>query len=336
MSKITLYEGPAPATPGTGGVVLYVLADGRFYFKADDGVEIPLKPTGVGSGDLLSDGSVPLTANWDVGPFTVTALRFVSDVPTGTAPFTVASTTLVANLNADQLDGQEGTYYENAALASQAEAEAGTENTKTMTALRTAQAIAVLAAGLQNKYDATAAPTATDDVNAGYSVGSFWIDITNDESYRCVDNTASAAVWVRTTLQTTDLAAVALSGDSDDLSEGSTNLLMTGAERTKLAGLPSDVLSASNNVQTGTTYTIQSSDNGKNIIFTNAAAIAVTLPDTLDTDFQCSIIQAGAGVPTVTPNTDTINGAGTGVAPADQWKAMYLTQYQAAAWLALL
>ena len=64
--------------------------------------------SGAGSGDLLSDGSVPLTANWDVGAFTITALTFVSDVVTGTAPFTVASTTVVANLNADTVDGIEG------------------------------------------------------------------------------------------------------------------------------------------------------------------------------------------------------------------------------------
>ena len=110
---------------------------------------------------------------------------------------------------------------------------------------------------------------------------------------------------------------------------------LTVAQVKTLLGV-SDLVSASNNVQTGTTYTIQSSDNGKNIIFTNAAAIAVTLPDTLATDFQCTIIQAGAGVPTVTPNTDTINGASTGVAPAEQWKGMYLTQYADTEWLALL
>lgn len=38
-----------------------------------------------------------------------------STVPTGTAPLTVASTTQVTNLNADLLDGQEGSYYNNAA-----------------------------------------------------------------------------------------------------------------------------------------------------------------------------------------------------------------------------
>ena len=54
----------------------------------------------------LADGSVPLTANWDVGAYTITALRFVSDQSTGTAPFTVASTTVVTNLNADTVDGE--------------------------------------------------------------------------------------------------------------------------------------------------------------------------------------------------------------------------------------
>ena len=32
-------------------------------------------------------------------------------VATGTAPLTVASTTVVTNLNADKLDGQDGSYY---------------------------------------------------------------------------------------------------------------------------------------------------------------------------------------------------------------------------------
>jgi len=96
------------------------------------------------------------------------------------------------------------------------------------------------------------------------------------------------------------------------------------------------IFKAAINNQTGTTYTILASDLGKIITFDNAASIAVTLPDTLDTNFQCTIVQIGAGVPTVTPATDTINGAGAGVAPSAQWKGMYLTQYSATNWLALL
>jgi hypothetical protein len=41
----------------------------------------------------------------------ITASTFVSNVSDGTSPLTVTSTTLVSNLNADKLDGQEGTYY---------------------------------------------------------------------------------------------------------------------------------------------------------------------------------------------------------------------------------
>ena len=64
------------------------------------------------SGDLLADGTVPLTANWDVGAYTLTGTQFISDIATGTAPMVVASTTVVANLNADTLDGAEGAAYE--------------------------------------------------------------------------------------------------------------------------------------------------------------------------------------------------------------------------------
>jgi hypothetical protein len=45
------------------------------------------------------------------------------------------------------------------------------------------------------KYDATAAPAATDDTTDGYSVGSSWYDVTNDSVYFCVDATEDNAVW---------------------------------------------------------------------------------------------------------------------------------------------
>ena len=41
----------------------------------------------------------------------VTASTLVSNVADGTSPLTVSSTTLVTNLNADKLDGEQGTYY---------------------------------------------------------------------------------------------------------------------------------------------------------------------------------------------------------------------------------
>jgi len=45
------------------------------------------------------------TANLDIGAYSLTALTFTSDQATGTAPFTVSSTTQVANLNAATLGG---------------------------------------------------------------------------------------------------------------------------------------------------------------------------------------------------------------------------------------
>ena len=51
-----------------------------------------------GAGDLLANGTIPLTANWDVGAFTLTGTQFISDIAIGTAPFVVTSTTEVVNL----------------------------------------------------------------------------------------------------------------------------------------------------------------------------------------------------------------------------------------------
>ena len=44
-------------------------------------------------------------ANIDIGAFTLTGTQLISDIATGTAPLVVTSTTKVANLNADTLDG---------------------------------------------------------------------------------------------------------------------------------------------------------------------------------------------------------------------------------------
>lgn len=45
------------------------------------------------------------SGNLDIGAYDFRAATFQSDIATGTAPLTVASTTLVTNLNADRVDG---------------------------------------------------------------------------------------------------------------------------------------------------------------------------------------------------------------------------------------
>jgi len=86
--------------------------------------------------------------------------QFVSKIPTGDAPLVVDSTTLVTNLNVDQVDGEH----------------------------------------IQKRnMNAGAAPGVGDDANDGYAVGSRWFDTTNDKEYVCLDATVGAAVWIETT-----------------------------------------------------------------------------------------------------------------------------------------
>lgn len=58
---------------------------------------------------------------------------------------------------------------------------------------------ATTSAVLQNNWTATIAPAITDDSGAGYAVGSEWIDVTANKSYKLVDASVGAAVWIETT-----------------------------------------------------------------------------------------------------------------------------------------
>ena len=53
----------------------------------------------------------------------------------------------------------------------------------------------------RHNYKATTAPTVNDDIGDGYSVGSFWADISSlpADIYICRDNTSGAAVWYQVT-----------------------------------------------------------------------------------------------------------------------------------------
>lgn len=50
-----------------------------------------------------------------------------------------------------------------------------------------------------NNDAASTAPTVNDDTGDGYTVGSRWLDTTNDKEYVCADASSGAAVWVETT-----------------------------------------------------------------------------------------------------------------------------------------
>jgi len=50
-------------------------------------------------------------------------------------------------------------------------------------------------ASVKSNLSASTDPAAGDDTGDGYAVGSIWINTTLDKVWRCVDNSAAAAVW---------------------------------------------------------------------------------------------------------------------------------------------
>ena len=61
------------------------------------------------------------------------------------------------------------------------------------------------------------------------------------------------------------------------------------------------------NNQTGTTYTLTSSDNGKVVTLNNAAAITLTINIGLGDGFNCLIVQKGVGQITIAGTATRIN-----------------------------
>lgn len=62
-------------------------------------------------------------------------------------------------------------------------------------------------AKLKSEYAKTVAPTVNDDVDAGYEVGSVWVDIVANKTYICTSPTANAAIWVETSQNLGSLVA---------------------------------------------------------------------------------------------------------------------------------
>ena len=63
----------------------------------------------VSAATSITTAALVASANLDIGAYSLRALTFTSDQATGTAPFTVSSTTKVTNLNVDKLDGKDWT-----------------------------------------------------------------------------------------------------------------------------------------------------------------------------------------------------------------------------------
>jgi len=76
---------------------------------------------------------------------------------------------------------------------------------------------------VKNNLSATTDPTINDDVNAGYSVFSKWINTSTEEIWVCVDDAAGAANWQTLTLTVDDLGTAAVVNMGTSPSEIRTN-----------------------------------------------------------------------------------------------------------------
>ncbi|TNE75559.1 MAG: hypothetical protein EP334_10100 [Gammaproteobacteria bacterium] len=128
----------------------------------------------------------------------------------------------------------------------------------------TATGLVALGGGLFNKLNATTAPSATDDSSAGYSVGSLWVDTTNDAAYICVDSTATAAVWLNIHETPTESFIVACSDLSTEVTTGTGK----GVFFMPYAFVVTEVIGAANSTPTGSALTMDINEDGVSILST--------------------------------------------------------------------
>jgi len=76
------------------------------------------------------------------------------------------------------------------------------------------------------------------------------------------------------------------------------------------------------NIQTGTSYTLLSSDNGKKIITTNSSAITITIPTSLPSGFNCEVYQSGTGQITFVASGTTLVMSSFEVATTQERRAL--------------
>jgi phage FluMu protein gp41 len=183
------------------------------------------------TGFVKANGTVALTANWDAGGYEIRAQTLESDVATGTAPLTIASTTKVANLNVDKLDDQEGSYYLAAANATGTLAvNRGGTGAATFTdggILLGSGTSAITALGAASNGQIPIGDGSTDPVLATLTGTSNEVDIANGSGSITVGLPASVTVTTALTISGTGASALDVGGG---INAGTGNVSLVGTD----------------------------------------------------------------------------------------------------------
>jgi len=119
-------------------------------------------------------------------------------------------------------------------------------------------------------YSATSAPTANDDSGDGYSIGSWWVNVTSDEAYLCVDATVGAAVWTKISVDVPSEIVALLAGQSVSMA----SLTLSGGTANGVLYLNGSKVATSGSALTfdGTSFSVGETSAGKNIKLYSSSA----------------------------------------------------------------
>jgi hypothetical protein len=141
-----------------------------------------------------------------------------------------------------------------------------------------------------------------------------------------VTGSTNSSLVLSSTGTGTDAVQLTASAGGIDISASSSAVSDGTGSAVDFNGSEIEDFNASFDTETGTTATLDDSDNGKVLIFTNSGNIVLTVPaSTLAIGFNCLIVQKGAGEITLTAASGvTINNRNSHIKTADQWAVMTL------------